>query len=284
MGKVVEVLSKELQVSFPGIAGFSQANIWRIRNFYLTYKENEKLAQLAREIGWTHNFVVLEKCKDDLEREYYLKMCKKFGWTRNVLINNIDAKSYQKFLTNQTSFDQNLTPQLKDQAKLAVKDEYSFDFLELSEEHSEYELETGLINNIKNFLTEMGGYFCFIGNQYRLTVDGEEFFIDLLLYHRKLKSLVAIELKAGKFKPEYAGKMGFYLTALDKTVRLKGENKSIGIIICKDKNRTIVEYTLQDTKKPMGIATYHSSKYLPKEVENLLPSPEEIAKRLKIVD
>lgn len=278
---IVEELARELQLEFPGIQGFSTRNIWRMRNLYLAYTGNIKLPQLVAEIGWSHNTIILEKCKDNLEREYYIKMTKQFGWSRTVLEQNIESKSYEAFLTNQTSFDRELPDAYKHQAKLAVKDEYSFDFLGLGEEYSEAELENGLLSNIKRFLTEMGGYFCFIGNQYRLEVDGDEFFIDLLFYHRKLKCMIAIELKTGKFKPEYAGKMQFYLSALDNIEKLDDENKSIGLIICKDKNRTVVEYTLQDTKKPMGIATYKTKRDLPKNITDLLPTPEEIAKRLE---
>lgn len=297
---VVEVIAKELQVEFPGTQGFSSRNIWRMKTFYLTYKDaqvlseelpqavaefrNSKLAELVREIGWSHNIVILEKCKNSLEREYYVRMTRKFGWSRNVLVNNIERKSYERFLTSQTSFDKELPEKYRDQALLAIKDEYCFSFLELEEDHSESELEKGLLKNIRKFLTEMGSYFCFVGSQYRLEIEGDEFFIDLLLYHRKLNCLIAVELKTGKFKPEYAGKMSFYLSALDKTVKLEHENKSIGLIICKDKNRTVVEYTLQDTKKPMGIAIYKSKADLPANIESILPAPEEIARRLQIFD
>ena len=275
--EIVEELAKELQLEFPGMQGFSSRNVWKMRNFYLSYKESEKLPQLVAEIGWSHNLVILEKCKDDLEREYYIKMTKKFGWSKNVLANNIEQKSYEMFLTNQTTFDKELSEKYKHQAKFAVKDEYAFDFLELGEEYSEAELEKGLLNNIR----KLGGYFCFIGNQYRVEIEGDEFFLDLLFYHRKLKCMIAVELKTGKFKPEYTGKMSFYLSALDNKVKLEDENKSIGIIICKDKNRTVVEYTLQDTKKPMGVATYKTEKDLPRSMNKLLPTPEEIAKRLE---
>ena len=278
---VVEELAKELQLEFPGMQGFSSRNVWKMRNLYLSYKENAKLPQLVAEIGWSHNLVILEKCKDNLEREYYIKMTKRFGWSKNVLVHNIEKKSYEMFLTNQTSFDKELSEKYKHQAKLAIKDEYTFDFLELGEEHSEAELEKALLNNIRKFLIEMGGYFCFIGNQYRIEIDGDEYFLDLLFYHRKLKCMIAVELKTGKFKPEYVGKMSFYLSALDNKVKLEDENKSIGIIICKDKNRTVVEYALQDTKKPMGVATYKTEKDLPKSMNKLLPTPEEIAKRLE---
>jgi predicted nuclease of restriction endonuclease-like (RecB) superfamily len=177
---IVENLSKDLQNDFPGVIGYSADNLWRMRKFYLHYKGNEKLARLVQEISWSKNIVVMEKCKNDLERQFYILMTKKFGWTKDVLIHQIDNKSYDKYLLNQTNFDKTLPAKYKHQAKLAVKDEYSFDFLELSEEHSEHELETALINNLRKFLIEMGGYFTFIGNQYIIEVEDEELFLDLL--------------------------------------------------------------------------------------------------------
>ena len=183
----------------------------------------------------------------------------------------------------QTNFDRALTPELRAQAKLAVMDEYTFDFLELGEKHSERELERALIGRIEDFLRSLGGLFTFVGSQFRLEVEDEEYFIDLLLYHRRLHCLVAIELKVGKFQPEFVGKMQFYLTALDRQVRMEGENPSIGIILCKEKKRTIVEYALSDAVKPIGVATYRIFKKLPDELKGQLPSPEEIAKLLEEV-
>jgi hypothetical protein len=164
---------------------------------------------------------------------------------------------------------------------LAVKDEYTFDFLELGEEHSERELERELIGRIEDFLRSMGGMFAFMGSQYRLDVEDEDYFIDLLLFHRRLRCLVAIELKIGKFKPEFVGKMQFYLTALDRQVRQEDENPSIGIILCKEKNRTVVEYALQDASKPIGVATYEITRTLPQSLKGQLPSPEDIAQLLE---
>ena len=277
---IVEVLSQEIQKEFPGVKGFSSSNLWRMRNFYITYNECENLAPLVREISWTKNIAIMEKCKESLEREFYIKMTKKYGWTKDVLINHIENKSYEKYLLNQTNFDKAVPEKYVNQAKLAVKDEYIFDFLELTEEHSEKELELALVDNIKNFLGELGGNFAFMGNQYHINVGGSDFYIDLLLYHRTLKSLVAIELKIGEFKPEYIGQLQFYLTALDKQVKLENENNSIGIIICKEKNRTVVEYALNNSDKPIGVATYKMQDYLPEQMKDLLPSPEEIKKRL----
>ncbi len=278
---VVEQLAADLRTEFPGVGGFSASNLWRMKAFFEAYTGLEKLAPLVREIGWSHNLAILERCKDPLEREFYLRMTRKFGWSKNVLIHQIDNQSYEKSLLGQTNFDQALTPELRAQAKLAVKDEYTFDCLELGEEHSERELERALIARIEDFLRAMGGMFAFMGSQYRLEVDGKEFFIDLLLFHRRLRCLVAIELKVGEFLPEFVGKMQFYLAALDRQVRQEDENPSIGIILCKEKSRTIVEYALHDARKPIGVATYEITKTLPKALKGQLPSPKDIAHLLE---
>jgi predicted nuclease of restriction endonuclease-like (RecB) superfamily len=277
---VVEQLAKDLQNEFPGISGFSSRNIWNMRSFYVEYHQNQKLQPLVAEIGWTHNLVILEKCKDDLEREFYIRMTRKFGWTKNVLIHQIENQTYDKTLLNQTNFEQTISEQIRNQAKLAVKDEYTFDFLELADEHSERQLEQAILSRVEPFLQEMGGMFAFIGSQYRLQVDDEEYFIDILLYHRLLKCLIAVELKIGKFLPEYVGKMQFYLAALDDKVRQPDENSSIGIILCKSKNKTIVEYALRESNKPIGVATYQIVSTVPQELKNQLPAPEQVAKLL----
>ena len=278
---VVKSLSADLQREFPGVGGFSVQNLWYMRQFYSEYHGNKKLQPLVGEIAWSHNLAIMNKCKDPLEREFYIRMTRRFGWSRNVLIHQIENQSYEKSLLGQTNFDRALTPELRAQAKLAVKDAYTFDFLELGEAHSERELERSLITRIEDFLRAMGGMFAFMGSQYRLEVDGKAFFIDLLLFHRRLRCLVAIELKIGEFMPEFVGKMQFYLTALDRQVRQEDENPSIGIILCKDKNRTIVEYALHDARKPIGVATYEITKTLPDALKGQLPSPKEIAHLLK---
>jgi predicted nuclease of restriction endonuclease-like (RecB) superfamily len=269
---IVENLAKDLQTEFPGVVGYSSANLWRIRNFYYIYNENVKLAPLVREISWSKNIRIMEMCKSDEEKEFYLKQTKINNWTKNVLIHQIENQTYKKYLLNQTNFDKTIKPKIKEQSKLAVKDEYTFDFLELKEEHLEKELENALIGKVKSLLLELGSNFCFVASQYRIEIDGEEFFIDLLLYHRTLRCLIAIDLKIGNFKPEYVGKMQFYLSALDDLARIKGENKSIGIIICKEKNRIIVEYTLRDTNKPIGVSTYK----IPEKIIKCLPTKEEL--------
>ena len=281
---VVQQLAADLQAEFPGMRGYSAQNLWYMRQFFLEYHENVKLQPLVGEISWTKNLIIMGRCKDPLEREFYIRMTRKFGWTKNVLIHQIENQSYEKSLLGQTNFDQALTPKLRAQAELAVRDEYTFDFLGLGDEHSERELETALIARVEDFLRAMGGMFAFMGSQFRLEVGDEEFFIDLLLFHRRLRCLVAIELKVGKFRPEFVGKMQFYLTALDRQVREESEGPSIGIILCKEKNRTVVEYALHDARKPIGVATYRISRQLPKELKGQLPSPQEIARLLETMN
>jgi len=280
---VVEQLSKDIQKEYPGIQGFSTTNLWNMRLFYSEIQQHEKLQPLVGEISWTKNILILTKCKDPLEREFYMLHVRKFGWTKDVLIHQIENKTYEKYLLNQTNFDQTLPEKYKHQAKLAVKDHYTFDFLELAEEHSEHELEQTLVKNIRKFLIEMGVWFTFVSNQFRLKVGKKEYFIDLLLFHRKLKRFIAVELKIGEFKPEYKGKMEFYLTALNEQYKEDDENDAIGIIVCKSKDKTVVEYSLKTTTQPIGVATYSTSPYLPEEYSKYLPAPEVIAKRLGIV-
>ena len=279
---VVEKLAMDVRADFPGIKGFSTANMWRMKLFYENYSSSQKLAQLVREIGWGHNLAIFEKCKNDLEREFYIRMTKAHGWSRSILIHQIENQTYRKTLTSQTNFDKTLPAPMQSQLALAIKDEYLFDFLELGDEYSERQLETALIGRIEPFLQQMGGVFAFLGSQYRLQVSDQEYFIDILLYHRKLKCLVAIELKIGAFIPEYVGKMQFYLAVLDDKVKLPDENPSIGILLCKSKDRTIVEYALRESNKPIGVSSYQMVSALPAEYAGQLPTPEQISLLLEM--
>jgi predicted nuclease of restriction endonuclease-like (RecB) superfamily len=280
---IVEKLSADLKESNLGVQGFSVSNLWYMRQFYLEYKDKPNLQPLVGEIGWSHNTVIFSKCKDDLEREFYILHTKKFGWTKNVLIHQIENKTYQKYLLNQTNFDNTLPADYSYQASLSIKDNYTFDFLELSEQHSEYDLENALISNIRKFLAEMGHWYTFVGNQYRLTVGENEYFIDLLLYHRKLRALIAIELKVGDFLPEYKGKMEFYLTALNRNLKEENENDAIGIIICKSKDKTVVEYSLSSSNHPIGVSTYTTNSNLPQDYQKYIPDKETISRKLEQV-
>ena len=280
---IVENLSRDIQKEFPGIQGFGVRNMWDMARFYAEYQSNEFLQPLVAEISWSKHIVILTKCKDTRQRQFYILATKKYGWTKDVLINKIELKTYENYLLGQSNFDTTLPEKIKNQAILALKDEYTFDLVGLAEEHSEYELEQAIIKNIRAFLMEFGTDFSFIGNQYQLEVDGKEYFIDLLLYNRRLQAMIAIELKIGEFQPEYKGKMEFYLNILNDTVKLPHENPAIGIIICKSKSRMIVEYALKSSNMPIGVATYSLSSELPEAYKKLLPTSEEIAKKIEIL-
>ncbi|MFP5133295.1 YhcG family protein [Bacteroides salyersiae] len=280
---VVENLSRDIQKEFPGIKGFGVRNMWDMARFYAEYQFDEILQPLVAEISWSKHVVILTKCKETRQRQFYILATKKYGWTKDVLINKIEAKTYENYLLGQSNFDKTLPDEIKNQAILALKDEYTFDLVGLAEEHSEYELEQAIIKNIRAFLMEFGTDFSFIGNQYRLEVDGKEYFIDLLLYNRRLQAMIAIELKIGEFQPEYKGKMEFYLNILNDTIKLPHENPAIGIIICKSKSRMIVEYALKSSNMPIGVATYSLSSELPEAYKKLLPTSEEIAKKIELL-
>lgn len=277
---VVPVLSAELQKEFPGIGGFSTTNLWLMSQLYSEYQAVEFLHPLVGEISWSKHIAILNKCKNNKERQFYILSTKKFGWTKNILIHQIENKTFENYLLNQTNFNETLPEKIKNQAHLAIKDEFTFDFLNLTNEHSEIELEQALIQNIRSFLIELGDSYTFVGNQFKVVVSNKDYFIDLLLYHRQLKSLVAIDLKIGDFLPEYKGKMEFYLSILNDKVKLPHENDAIGIIICKNKDRTIVEYSLKSSLMPIGVATYTTSNKLPKNYKKLLPSEDEISTKI----
>ncbi len=277
---VVENLSKDIQKEFPGIQGFGVSNLRDMARFYSEYQSDAILQPLVGEISWTKHILILTKCKDTQERRFYILATKRYGWTKNVLLHQIEAKAFENYLLGQSNYDQTLPDTIKQQAVLALRDDYSLSFLDIVGEHSEHDLEAAIVRNIRAFLMEFGHDFSFVGNQYRLEVGGQEYFIDLLLYSRRMQAMVAIELKVGDFKPEYKGKMEFYLNVLDDTVKLPHENPSIGIIICKSKNRTIVEYALRNSASPIGVATYSISSELPENYKAMLPASQDIATKV----
>lgn len=279
---VVENISKDVQMEFPGIQGFSSRNLWYMVQFYDQYSGNEFLQPLVAEISWSKHLIIMGRCKDVQERRFYILATQKFGWTKDVLIHKIDLKSYEKFALGQSNFERTLPQSVKHQAVLALQDEYTWEFAELDENHTERDLEEAIVKNIRAFLLEFGPDFSFIGNQHRIVLEEREYFIDLLLYHRSMQCLIAIELKIGEFQPEYKGKMEFYLNVLNDTVKLPHENPAIGIIICKTKSRTIVEYALKDSAKPIGVATYSLTDTLPAAYRDKLPDGQEMANRLDI--
>lgn len=279
---IVENLAAELQAVFPDTKGFSARNLWRMKQLFEQYNGSRLiLPTVVAEIAWSHNIIILEKCKDENQRFFYLKMASHHAWSKAMLINAIDGRTWEHTLLNQQNFEETMPSDLAAEAANVIRDEYSFDFLSLTEPYTEAQLEQALLGNIRDFLASMGGDFTFVGNQFAITVEGEVYKIDLLLFHRTLQCLVAIDLKIDGFKPDYAGKMNFYLSALNVLHRKPHENSSIGIIICKSKKRTVVEFALQDMTKPIGVATYTFTDALPKELSEFFPTSEQFIGRVE---
>ena len=281
--KIIQKLSEDLQKEFPKNSGFSERNLKYMRQFYLEYKDRPKMQPLVAQIPWSHNIIILDKTKNDYEKEYYCRMVLKYGWSKRILVHQIETKSFERFLadTKSHNFDTTLPVEMQERVEPVVKDNYMLDFLEISESIKERALEGKLLENIRRFLLELGTGFSFIGHQYKIVLEENEYFIDLLFYHRYLKCLIAIDLKIGKFIPEYAGKMNFYLNLLDDKVKLPDENPSIGLILCKEKDNIVVEYALRNITKPMGVAKYYLTRELPADLVNQLPAPEVIETKLK---
>ena len=280
---VVEQLSMDLKRSFPTKSGFSPQNLWFVRRFYLEYKELEFLQQLVREIPWGHNILIMTKVSDPKAREYYIKAARDLALSRDMLTLQIKSQTYTNhaIANKQHNFKDTLPQDLAEQADKTMKDIYTLDLLGLSHPVIETEMENRMIEKIKYVMLALGYGFTFMGNQYRVRQNNKDYYIDLLFYNRRLQSLVAMELKTGPFKPEYAGKMNFYLNLLDDFVREPHENPSIGIILCGERDRFEVEYTLRDISKPVGVAEFTLTKTLPKELSDKLPEPKELERQIR---
>jgi len=263
---VVERLSDDLKSEFPDSTGFSSRNLWDMKRFYeIYYHQDEILRQAVAELPWGHHLLILNKTKQIEEAAYYIKNAIEFAWSRDILLNQIksDAFTKHKILPKQHNFSKALPEHLQEQADEMLKSRYNLGFLDIERPILERELEKRLVEKIKHFMLELGKGFSFMGNQYRLVLEGDEYFVDLLFYHRGLKCLIAIDLKIGKFKPDYIGKMNFYLGLLDDKVKLTDENPSIGIILCADKKHLEVELALRDVNKPIAVSEYQLRTLLP---------------------
>jgi len=279
---VIESLGNDLQKDFPGIKGFSSRNIWRMRAFYLAYPLEPKLPQLVAEIPWGHNILLLEKIKDKEQRFWYAKSTIEHGWSRAVLWHQIESGLYERQAISKklTNFSKTLPSPQSELATEIMKDKYNFDFLTLGEEYKERALHLGLMEHLQKFLVELGIGFSFVGSQYHLKVGNDDYYLDCLFYHLKLRCYIVCELKIVEFKPEHAGKMNFYLAAVDAQLKHPGDHPSIGLILCKTKEALKVEYTLQSSTRPIGVAEYQLVKSLPKEYLENLPTTEQLTKEL----
>jgi len=282
--KVIDRLAADLGQAFPDMKGFSPRNLIFMRALSEAYPEEAIVKQLVSQIPWGHNIRILQIVKDSAEREWYIRQTIEHGWSRNVLVHQIESGLYHRKGRAVTNFEQTLPSPQSDLVQQTLKDPYLFEFLTLDNSIRERDLERALVDHIREFLLELGVGFAFVGRQVRLEVEAQDFCIDLLFYHLKLRCFVVIELKTGEFKPEYAGKMNFYLSAVDDRLRHPDDEPSIGIILCKSKNRVIVEYTLRDTSKPIGVSAYQLTRLLPEKMKGSLPTIEELEAELGAIE
>lgn len=279
---VVKQLSLDLKHTFPEMKGFGERNLVYMQTFAASYPDFEFTQRVIAQIPWGQNVEILDTVKDPKLRIWYIEKTIENGWSRNVLSMQIESSAHLRFGNAQTNFEMTLPKPTSDLARELVKSSYNFEFLGIGSEVHEKVIEKGLIDNIRNFLLEMGTGFSFIGSQYRIELAGEDFVIDMLMYHIKLKCYVVIELKAGKFKPEYVGKLGFYTTAIDHEVKDDSDNSTIGILLCQSSNQMMVEYCLKDTRKPIGVSEYTTG--LPEDYKKLLPTQEQFQHLLEILE
>lgn len=283
--KVIEKLSLDLHAAFPQMRGFSSRNLKYMRTFAEAYPDGQIVQQLAAQLPWFHNCTLLDKVKDHEERVWYMQQTTKYGWSRNILEMQIESRLYHRQGKALTNFKATLPALDSDLANDVFKDPYIFNFITTGEdENKERHLQSALIGHIRRFLLELGVGFAFVGSDYHLKVGTDDFYIDLLFYHVRLRCYVVIELKAGAFKPEHVGQLGFYMTAIDKQVKQPEDNPTIGLVLCKtNSNKTTAEYALSNIKSPIGIATYQTAAALPDKYKDQLPSVEELEEKLREV-
>lgn len=276
---VIDQIAQDLTRELGGMKGLSRANLYRMKRFYGFYAgENENVAQVVRQIPWGHNVLIFQKVSEARKALWYVQKTLENNWSRNVLGIQIENRLYERQAQKPKidNFAERLPAPNSDLARETLKDPYVLDFLDLGEAAHEREVEQALVDHITRFMLELGKGFAFVGKQYHLEVGGDDFYVDLVFYHLKLHCYVAIELKNGPFKPEYAGKLNFYLTALDEQVKMAEDNPSIGLILCKDRNNVVAEYALRDMNKPIGISRYELAGRLPEELKGSLPTIEEV--------
>lgn len=275
--KVIGRLAKDLKREFPDMRGFSERNLKYMRAFADAYPEEQFVHQLGAQIPWRHNCIILEKVKDPQERLWYIQQTVENGWSRNVLGLQIESGLYQRQGGAITNFEQTLPSPQSDLVQQLIKDPYHLDFLPLGKKFLERELENALVAHIRDFLMELGVGFAFVGSQYYLNIGGEDFYLDLLFYHLELRCFVIIDLKTGDFKAEYSGKMNLYVSAVDAQLRKEHDNPTIGIILCKSKNKTIAEYALRNVNTPIAVSTHR----LPEQLKESLPTIEQLEMELE---
>ncbi len=281
--KVIDRLASDLQKEFPDMKGFSPRNLKYMRAFAEAYPNEPIVQEVLAQITWYHNIALIEKLKSPEERLWYAQKTVEHGWSRNVLVHQIETGLHRRLGAALTNFDRTLPKPQSDLAQQLLKDPYNFEFLSLGQEVQERDLERALVNHIRDFLLELGVGFAFVGSQYHLEIDGDDFYIDLLFYHLRLRCYVVIDLKMKEFQPEYSGKMNFYISAVDDLLRHPDDQPTIGIILCRGKKKTVAEYALRDLNKPIGISTYQLKDSLPQTLQGNLPTLEQLEIELDTV-
>ena len=282
--KVIERLAHDLRTAFTEMRGFSRTNLLYMRSFAEGWPDEQIVQQLVGKLPWGHNLVLLDKLKNSEDRVWYAKKTIENNWSRNVLVMQIESKLIERQGKAITNFALRLPKPQSDLAIECLKDPYRFDFLSLGEEAGEREIENALVKQVTEFLLELGAGFAYVGKQVNIEVGGDDFFIDLLFYHLKLRCYIVIELKTGDFKPEHLGQLGFYLTAVDRQIKNKDDLPTIGLLLCKTKNKIVAEYALSDKTQPMGIAEFKLLESLPANLQTQLPSIEDIERELAGVE
>ena len=281
--KFVENLAADIKLAFPDVTGYSVRNLKYMAKFALRFPDREFVQAVLAQITWYHHITLMDKVKSADEHIWYAEQAAKNGWTRNVLVHQIESGLYQRqvLVEKVSNFENRLPSPQSELALQTMKDPHIFDFIPFKEDMRERDMEHALVKDVTKLLLELGTGFAFLGNQYHLNVGGDDFYIDLLFYNLNLRCYVVIELKTGEFKPEYAGQLNFYLSAVDGILKKEHDNPSIGLLLCKSKNDLVAEYSLKDMSKPIGVSAYRVTSNLPEELEKQLPSIEDIQSRIK---
>lgn len=276
--KFIKNFSTSLRIEFPNTDGFSERNLSRMKKFYEEYKDLSILPTALAKLPWSHNMLLLDKVKDLEIRKWYAEKCFENGWSHTVLEHQIDSGVYERQVLAEklTNFNEKLPLPQSELARNIMKDPYIFELEGIKDDYIEKDIENAMLEKIKNVLLELGKGFSFVGSQYKISTENQDYYIDLLFYHLELRCYIVVELKNTEFKPEFAGQLSFYVTAVDETIRKEYDNQTIGLLLCKGKDRLSVEWSLKSTNAPIGVSSYEISKMLPKEVLEKLPTEEEL--------
>ncbi len=276
--KFIKNFSTSLRIEFPNTDGFSERNLSRMKKFYEEYKDLSILPTALAKLPWSHNMLLLDKVKDLEIRKWYAEKCFENGWSHTVLEHQIDSGVYERQVLAEklTNFNEKLPLPQSELARNIMKDPYIFELEGIKDDYIEKDIENAMLEKIKNILLELGKGFSFVGSQYKISTENQDYYIDLLFYHLELRCYIVVELKNTEFKPEFAGQLSFYVTAVDETIRKEYDNQTIGLLLCKGKDRLSVEWSLKSTNAPIGVSSYEISKMLPKEVLEKLPTEEEL--------